>query len=142
MTIIVKCHLVTLIDLLGEAVCRPVAGSIIFELFSPSARGLANGIFSWGVYYGYGLAFVIGIYMTELDILGHSWRSVYVICALPGVVVGILIAIFMRDPKYNAYQPAETSVSKNHFIAFEFFGCFWFDFCCFFVALDLISLDK
>jgi len=97
---------------LGEAVCRPVAGSIIFELFSPSARGLANGIFSWGVYYGYGLAFVIGIYMTELDILGHSWRSVYVICALPGVVVGILIAIFMRDPKYNAYQPAETSTSS------------------------------
>ena len=37
----------------GEAVCRPVAGSLLFELFSPSGRGLANGIFSWGVYYGY-----------------------------------------------------------------------------------------
>lgn len=130
-----KCHLVILLDrklyffpifILGEAVCRPVAGSIIFELFSPSARGLANGIFSWGVYYGYGLAFVIGIYMTELDILGHSWRSVYVICAVPGVVVGILIAFFMRDPKYNAYQPAETSVSKNHSVALIFLLIFWF----------------
>ena len=25
----------------------------------------ANGIFSWGVYYGYGLAFIFGIYVTE-----------------------------------------------------------------------------
>ena len=49
----------------GEAVCRPVAGSMLFELFSPSGRGLANGIFSWGVYYGYSLAFVLGIYMTQ-----------------------------------------------------------------------------
>jgi len=44
----------------GEAVMRPVAGSMLFELFSPSGRGLANGIFSWGVYYGYSLAFVLG----------------------------------------------------------------------------------
>ncbi len=29
-------------------------------------RGLANGIFSWGVYYGYGLAFVFGIYITQV----------------------------------------------------------------------------
>jgi hypothetical protein len=32
----------------------------------PSARGLANGIFSWGVYYGYGLAYVVGIYLTQV----------------------------------------------------------------------------
>ncbi len=54
----------------GEAVCRPTSGSLLADLFSPSGRGLANGIFSWGVYYGYGLAFVIGIYMTQADILG------------------------------------------------------------------------
>ena len=29
-------------------------------------RGVANGIFSWGVYYGYGLAYVYGIYITEV----------------------------------------------------------------------------
>ena len=92
-----------------------MAGSIIFELFSPAGRGLANGIFSWGVYYGYGLAFVIGIYMTELDILGHGWRSVYVISAVPGIIIGILIGLFMRDPKYNAYQQANTSVSILYF---------------------------
>lgn len=53
----------------GEAVCRPISGSLIAELFEPSSRGLANGIFSWGVYYGYGLAYVIGIYLTQVIIL-------------------------------------------------------------------------
>jgi hypothetical protein len=41
---------------------------LIAEVFTPSARGLANGIFSWGVYYGYGLAYVVGIYLTQVDL--------------------------------------------------------------------------
>jgi len=97
----------------GEAVCRPVAGSMLFELFSPSGRGLANGIFSWGVYYGYSLAFVLGLYMTEADIFGYGWRSVYVICAIPGIVMGILTALFLRDPRYKAYQLADTQTSTS-----------------------------
>jgi len=97
----------------GEAVCRPVAGSMLFELFSPSGRGLANGIFSWGVYYGYSLAFVLGLYMTEADIFGYGWRSVYVICAIPGLVMGVLIALFLRDPRYKAYQLTDTQTSTS-----------------------------
>ncbi len=97
----------------GEAVCRPVAGSLIFELFSASGRGLANGIFSWGVYYGYGLAFVFGIYLTEADILGYGWRSVYVGCAIPSVLVAILIGFFMRDPRYNQYQMTTNNDSSK-----------------------------
>ena len=45
---------------MGLAVCRPVSGSLIAEMFTASHRGVANGVFSWGVYYGYGLAFVFG----------------------------------------------------------------------------------
>ena len=83
---------------------------MLFELFSPSGRGLANGIFSWGVYYGYSLAFVFGIYMTQADIFGYGWRSVYVICAIPGIFMGIIIGIFLRDPRYKAYQLADSQV--------------------------------
>ena len=56
----------------GEAVCRPISGSLIAEVFTPSARGLANGIFSWGVYYGYGLAYVVGIYLTKVTFAKKS----------------------------------------------------------------------
>ena len=49
----------------GEAVCRPISGGLIADVFSPNARALANGVFSWGVYFGYGLAYVIGINLTS-----------------------------------------------------------------------------
>merc|ERR1719397_14770 len=47
-------HLVILRMLIamGLSVCRPVSGSLIAEMFSASYRGVANGVFSWGVYYG------------------------------------------------------------------------------------------
>jgi hypothetical protein len=32
---------------------------VIAELFDASTRGVANGIFSWGVYIGYGLTFTL-----------------------------------------------------------------------------------
>ena len=97
----------------GEAVCRPISGSLIFEIFTPSGRGVANGIFSWGVYFGYGLAYVLGIYMTSANILDYGWRSVYVICALPGLLIGICIAIFLKDPKYEHYTIADNTQVCN-----------------------------
>eukprot|EP00094_Tigriopus_californicus_P011698 TCALIF_11302-PA protein Name:"Similar to spns2 Protein spinster homolog 2 (Danio rerio)" AED:0.05 eAED:0.05 QI:1/0/0/1/0.5/0.33/3/0/447 len=83
----------------GESVCRPVSGSLITDIFSKGARGLANGILSWGVYYGYGLAFVIGIYVTQADILSYGWRASYVLSALPGFVLSILLFLTVSDPK-------------------------------------------
>ena len=83
----------------GEATCRPTANSMIADMFSPAARGVANGIFSWGVYYGYGLAFVIGIYLTDADILGYGWRASYVISAIPGFIIAVLMFFTVKDPK-------------------------------------------
>ena len=52
----------------SEAALRPAAGSMIPEIFKPSIRGTANGIFSWGIYWGYGLTFVLGNYLAPLDL--------------------------------------------------------------------------
>ena len=51
----------------GESVCRPMSSALIADLFTASARGVANGVFSWGVYLGFGLAFVIGINLTQVQ---------------------------------------------------------------------------
>ena len=50
----------------GESVCRPMSSALIADLFTASARGVANGVFSWGVYLGFGLAFVLGINLTQV----------------------------------------------------------------------------
>jgi len=99
----------------GLAVCRPVSGGIIAELFSASSRGVANGVFSWGVYYGYGLAFVFGIYITKADVLGYGWRAPYVIAALPGVVLAILLATTVRDPRLKDTDAKDRLSGRAYF---------------------------
>ena len=59
-------------------------------------RGVANGVFSWGVYLGFGLAFVLGINVTQADLFGYSWRSTYVVAGLPGIIVALLIFLTLR----------------------------------------------
>ena len=79
---------------------RPVSGSLIAEMFTANHRGVANGIFSWGVYYGYGLAFVFGIYITDANISGYSWWAPYVLAGLPGILISVLILATFRDPRH------------------------------------------
>ena len=57
---------------------------------------MANGIFSWGVYFGYGLAYIFGIYLTDLDVLGYGWRASYVIGGAPGILIAGLIFLAVK----------------------------------------------
>lgn len=89
----------------GESVCRPMTSAVIADLFSPTARGVANGVFSWGVYLGYGLAFLLGIELTKADVLGWSWRASYLLAGLPGLLLSLLVLLTLRDPA-NTNNPA------------------------------------
>merc|ERR1719191_575394 len=76
-----------------------IFSAVSLALFSASARGVANGVFSWGVYYGYGLAFVFGIYITGADLAGYGWRAPFVLAALPGLLLAILLITTFPDPR-------------------------------------------
>merc|ERR1719445_1219160 len=89
----------------GEAAIRPAGGSLIAEMFPTKQRGIANGIFSWGVYLGYGFSFLFGIYLTKLDILGYGWRSPYVLASLPGMSLALTLLI-VEDPRKPALVSA------------------------------------
>ena len=98
---------------------RPISGSLIFDLFTPAGRGVANGVFSWGIYFGYALAYILGITAVDADILGHGWRSVYVMCSIPGFAIGISILLFLQDPKYQrltSTNNSEVSTDSNIFL--------------------------
>ena len=56
-------------------------------------RGAALGVFNWGIYTGYSLTFLLVIAEKQL-----SWRAVYWIAGLPGIVLGIIILITVREP--------------------------------------------
>jgi len=84
---------------LGEAACRPTASSLLADLFPADNMAVVNGIFSWGVYFGYALAFLFGLKMTEANLFDYGWRSAYILPGAFGILVAILIPILIRDPR-------------------------------------------
>ena len=93
----------------GEAALSPTAYSIITDSFPKSKLGLALGIYSSGVFLGSGLAFLVG--GAVIDIVGQfgtvsipiigdvkPWQTAFLIVGLPGVLVGILFFLTVRDP--------------------------------------------
>lgn len=65
---------------------------IILYTFQPY-RGAALGFYNWGVYLGYSLTFVLVIAEKKL-----GWKAVYFIAGSPGILIGILILLTIRDP--------------------------------------------
>lgn len=102
---------------LGEAVCRPAASSLIAEIFSPDNRGVANGIFSWGVYFGYGMAYIFGIYLTEANILDYGWRASYVIGGAPGILISLAVLFTIKDPRKKD-EAEQTESTKDAMVSY------------------------
>jgi MFS family permease len=77
----------------------------------PSRRGLLQGLQQSGfALFGFGLGPIIA---TQLLAVVPSWRWVFWIVAIPGVVLGILFAIVLREPR-DAPAAAGPVVAHGH----------------------------
>jgi MFS family permease len=93
----------------GEAVLVPVATSLIADYFPPAIRPKAYGLFVSGSAAGTGAAFVLsGFFLASAGyLIAHvpvfhgmeHWQVVFVLCGAPGMVLALLIALTMREPK-------------------------------------------
>lgn len=84
---------------LGEAACRPTASSLLADMFQPENMAVVNGIFSWGVYFGYALAFLFGLKMTDANLFDYGWRAAYILPGAAGVLLAFLIPFLIKDPR-------------------------------------------
>merc|ERR1719431_2057652 len=95
----------------GEAALRPAGGSLIAEMFPAKQRGIANGIFSWGVYFGY--------YLTQLNVLGYGWRATYVIAGLPGILIAVAL-LLAYDPRDTKEKEAVVAIDLKRKLSYGF----------------------
>lgn len=126
----------------GEAALSPAAYSMIADYFPPKRLGLALGTYAMGVYFGIGLAFMIGGYVvqlateasvTALPIVGElkPWQLTFVYVGLPGVLVALWV-FTLREPERKgagthrvpvrevvAYFNANRGTFLGHFFAFS-----------------------
>jgi len=79
----------------GEAAGGPAMGSMLADQYPPAKRSSALSIYYLGAPLGSLLAFLIGGWVAA----HYGWRSVLLLAGLPGVAVGILIRLFVTEPK-------------------------------------------
>ena len=85
-----------------------MASSIISDYFVESLRASALGIYNWGIYTGYSMSFALGnSVQTHLN-----WRWAFIISGIPGLVLGVIIWLTVKEPKRGASDQAQNSV-KN-----------------------------
>jgi len=84
---------------LGEAGCTPFAASLIADYFGEEFRGLAMGVYNWGIYTGYSLSYALGNFITNANINSQGWRWSFIIAGIPGIIFGIQILLTVKEPK-------------------------------------------
>jgi len=85
-----------------------IASSILSDFFVAS-RGTVLGIFYWGIYIGYALSYLIGNYL--LDKIG--WRWIFISSGIPGVVVGVLLGLLVKEPVRGGLEDSQHKESSS-----------------------------
>ncbi len=79
----------------GEAGGSPPSYSMISDYFPASRRGTALAIYSLGVPIGS----MLGAFAGGKLALAYGWRTAFFIVGAPGVILGILMLLLVREPK-------------------------------------------
>lgn len=87
---------------IGEAGAIPPAQSLIADYFPPEQRTRAIGVFMSSAMLGYVAAFAGGGYLAS----AYGWRSAFVIMGLPGIVLAVIAAAVLKEPRRDAAHPA------------------------------------
>jgi MFS family permease len=79
----------------GEATLSPSAFSLLSDYFPKERLGTALSVFSMGIFFGSGLALIIG--GLVIGAVG-SWRLTFLIVGLPGLLASLLV-FTIREPE-------------------------------------------
>lgn len=72
-------------------------------------RGSALGIYNWGIYLGYSLAFLLGNQITK----SLSWRWVFFISALMGIAITPFLVLTIREKPKKKTEQSSSSESDT-----------------------------
>lgn len=94
---------------IGEAGCTPPANSIISDYFKPASRSAALGIYSMGVVSGGLLAWLFGGSLLQI----MTWREAFIAIGAPGVIVGVLLYLTVKEPPRGYSDPPNAPVAEK-----------------------------
>lgn len=92
----------------AEAGGSPASVSIISDSFSARERPTALGLYYVHVALGTGLIFLLGGYVAQ----HHGWRAAFLLAGLPGLLLGILLLLTIREPRRETVHAAPPRVAE------------------------------
>ncbi|MGL4543373.1 MAG: MFS transporter, partial [Polymorphobacter sp.] len=83
---------------IGEAGCTPAAHSLISDAVPREKRASAIAFYGLGIPLGALLGMVIGGFLDD----AFGWRMAFLAVGLPGIALGALVWLVLRDPRSSA----------------------------------------
>ncbi|HZY72573.1 MAG TPA: MFS transporter [Edaphobacter sp.] len=94
---------------IGEASFGIFAPALLADFYPEDQRNRVLTIFNVAIPVGAALGYLIGGTVGE----HHGWRMSFIVSAVPGVILALLIALFMREPARGASQHGKARLEKD-----------------------------
>lgn len=92
----------------GEAVVYPASNQFVARWIPSTERGLANGLIFSGVGFGAGLTPPFITYLM----LKHGWRSSFLVCAVLGLLAGLIWYLIARNTPQEHPRVSEEELAR------------------------------
>jgi MFS family permease len=94
---------------IGEASFGIFAPAVLSDFYPEDQRNRVLTIFNIALFVGAALGYLIGGTVGE----HFGWRRSFIVSAIPGAIIAILIAIFMKEPARGASQHDKAKLEKR-----------------------------
>lgn len=91
---------------IGEAGGTPASQSMLSDLFPFRQRAWATSVFALGAAAGSMVGSTFGGAISD----AFGWRSAFLALALPGVVIGLIVRLTLREPARGTYDTATAAL--------------------------------
>lgn len=98
----------------GEAAFLAPAFSLLSDYFPPKKRAFAFAILNFGVYFGQIFGLVGGAAIAD----AYHWRTAFISLGAPGVLLGLLTLILVKEPKRGRLDPDSVYTDKEDQLSF------------------------
>ncbi|MDP9038950.1 MAG: MFS transporter [Acidobacteriota bacterium] len=94
---------------IGEASFGIFAPAMLADYYPEDQRNRVLTIFNVAIPVGAALGYLVGGTVGER----FGWRASFIVSAVPGAAIALLIALFMREPERGASQQEKANVEKG-----------------------------
>ena len=94
---------------IGEASFGIFAPALLADFYEPDQRNRVLTIFNVAIPVGAALGYLVGGTVGER----YGWRMSFIVSAIPGAIIALLILFFMREPARGASQHEKAKLEKG-----------------------------